>query len=86
MTGADRGRMRRADAVLVVASENPGRGMFVELGAALVRAERGALTHLIVIGPVGLDSVFYFHPSVRRVQTVGEWLLDVHVGASPSRH
>lgn len=30
-----------ADAVLVIASEHDGRGMFVELGAALARAQRG---------------------------------------------
>lgn len=32
-----------ADAVLVVASDHDGRGMFVELGAALARAQRGEL-------------------------------------------
>ena len=32
-----------ADAVLVVASQHDGRGMFVELGAALARATRGDL-------------------------------------------
>lgn len=35
-----------ADAVLVVASEHDGRGMFVELGAALARACRGDLDHV----------------------------------------
>ncbi|MFZ5846883.1 hypothetical protein [Nocardioides pakistanensis] len=41
-----------ADAVLVVASEHEGRGMFVELGAALSRASRGDLEHVVVVGPI----------------------------------
>lgn len=41
-----------ADAVLVVASQHEGRGMFVELGAALSRASRGDLEHVVVVGPI----------------------------------
>ncbi|WP_426244608.1 hypothetical protein [Nocardioides sp. LHG3406-4] len=63
-----------ADAVLVVASRHEGRGMFVELGAALARARRGDLAHLVVVGPIRHETVFYYHPSVTRVPDVGEWL------------
>jgi hypothetical protein len=63
-----------ADAVLVVASEHDGRGMFVELGAALARAQRGDLEHIVVIGPIRHESVFYYHPAIRRVSAVDEWL------------
>lgn len=63
-----------ADAVLVVASEHEGRGMFVELGAALSRASRGDLEHVVVVGPIQHDSVFYYHSSVQRVPTVADWL------------
>src|SRR5688500_9164492 len=62
-----------ADAVLVVMSEHLGRGMFVELGAALTRAHRGELEHLVVLGPIKHESVFYFHPAVQRMLTVEEW-------------
>ena len=64
----------RADAVLVVASEHDGRGMFVELGAALAQARRGELKHVVVVGPIRHQSVFYYHPAVLRVSTVDEWL------------
>lgn len=64
----------RADAVLVVASEHDGRGMFVELGAALAQARRGELKHVVVVGPIRHHSVFYYHPAVLRVSTVDEWL------------
>jgi len=59
-----------ADAVLVVASEHDGRGMFVELGTALAQASRGELRHIVLIGDIHHESVFYFHPLVRRVPTV----------------
>ncbi|MFC6286575.1 hypothetical protein ACFP3Q_04420 [Nocardioides sp. GCM10027113] len=63
-----------ADAVLVLASEHEGRGMFAELGAALALASRGELEHVGVVGPIRHESVFFFHPAVRRVPTVHEWL------------
>ncbi|MCW2793548.1 MAG: hypothetical protein JWO76_2646 [Nocardioides sp.] len=66
-----------ADAVLVVMSEHDGRGMFVELGAALARARRGELEHLVVLGRIQHESVFYFHPDVQRMSAVEEWLISV---------
>ncbi|HXH77465.1 hypothetical protein [Nocardioides sp.] len=66
-----------ADAVLVVMSEHDGRGMFVELGVALTRARRGELEHLVVLGPIHHESVFYFHPAVQRMSAVEEWLVSV---------
>ncbi len=69
----------KADAVLVVASEHDGRGMFVELGAALARARRGELKHVVVIGTIRHESVFCYHPAVLRVSAVDEWLSGVVV-------
>lgn len=67
-----------ADAVIVIASSpQPGRGLFVELGAALARAEMGLLRHVVAVGTIVHESVFYFHPRVRRVATVQEWLAEV---------
>ena len=63
-----------ADAVLVVASEHDGRGMFVELGAALARACLGDLDHVVVIGQIRHESVFFHHPVIERAATVEEWL------------
>jgi hypothetical protein len=36
--------------------------MFVELGAALTRALRGELEHLVVLGPIQHESVFLLPP------------------------
>lgn len=63
-----------ADAVLVVASEHDGRGMFVELGAALTRASRGELDHVVLLGEIHHESVFYFHPLIQRAPGVEDWL------------
>lgn len=63
-----------ADAVLVVASEHEGRGVYVELGAALARASRGDLEHVVVVGDLRHESVFHFHPAVARVDSVHDWL------------
>lgn len=71
---ADLDGVMNADAVLVVASEHEGRGMFVELGAALARARDGVLKHVVVVGHIQHDSVFYYHPAVQRASTVEEWL------------
>lgn len=54
--------------------EHDGRGMFVELGAALGRAARGELEHVVLVGEIRHESVFYFHSLVRRVPTVQDWL------------
>ena len=69
----DLGAVIDAEAVLLVASDKVGRGMFVEFGAALLRAEQGALAHVVVIGPEH-ESVFFFHPVVHRCSTVEDWL------------
>jgi hypothetical protein len=71
---ADLDGVMNADAVIVVASEHEGRGMFVELGAALARAREGDLAHVVVVGPVHHDSVFFYHPAVQRASMVEEWL------------
>lgn len=67
-----------ADAVLVVASQHDGRGMFVELGVALAQASRGDLDHVVLIGEIHHESVFYFHPLVQRVPTVEDWFAQLN--------
>ena len=66
-----------AEAVLIVMSDEDGRGMFVELGAALARAQRGDLQHVVVLGPIRQESVFYYHPAVQRMMSVEEWLASI---------
>ena len=75
IAAADLAGAMAADAVVVLAgSEQPGRGLFVELGAALARAELGLLQHVVVVEPIVHESVFYLHPHVQRVDSVAAWL------------
>lgn len=57
LAGEELDAVMTADAVLVVASEHDGRGMFVELGAALARAQRGELEHVVVVGDIRHERV-----------------------------
>lgn len=80
---ADLSGVMLADAVIVIASSpEPGRGLFVELGAALARAEMGLLRHVVAVGTIVHESVFYYHPRLRRVETVQEWLAEIGSTAS----
>ncbi|MEN8707105.1 MAG: hypothetical protein ABF306_13305 [Nocardioides marinisabuli] len=71
---ADLDAVLAAEAVLVVLSEHDGRGMYVELGAALARAAAGELEHVAVVGPVRHQSVFLHHPTVTRWVSAEAWL------------
>ena len=48
--------------------------MYVELGAALVTAELGTLSHVCVVGDLTHETVFYFHPLVKRFAGLAERL------------
>ncbi|ANH38876.1 hypothetical protein I601_2458 [Nocardioides dokdonensis FR1436] len=74
VASADLDAVLAAEAVLVVASEHEGRGMYVELGAALARASAGELEQVAVIGSIHHQSVFFYHPAVTRWVSVEEWL------------
>jgi hypothetical protein len=54
----------------------------MELGAALARAEMDLLRHVVAVGTIVHESVFYFHPRVRRVATVREWRAEVESHAA----
>ncbi len=74
VASADLAAVLTADAVLVVAPEHEGRGVYVELGAALACASAGALQHVAVLGPIQHQSVFFHHPAVTRWVGVEAWL------------
>lgn len=71
---ADLRAVMDSDAVLVVVGEEPGLGMFIELGAALACAERGESKTVVLLGTDLADSVFYFHPAIEKHETVQSWL------------
>ncbi|NHI18091.1 hypothetical protein H9L10_04280 [Phycicoccus endophyticus] len=59
-----------ADALVALATGYEGRGMFVELGAALSRAAHESAYTVAVVGDIIRGSVFYSHPAVTRFRSV----------------
>jgi nucleoside 2-deoxyribosyltransferase-like protein len=56
----------------VICTDNAdcGKGMYVELGAALALAKTKGSPQIFLVGKMNHMSVFYFHPLVRRVDTI----------------
>lgn len=73
-----------ADAYIIVTdNELPGKGMYVELGAALALASlRSQGFPVLLLGPMYHESIFYYHPSILRFENFAEVLswLDAHRG------
>lgn len=61
--------------ILMSDNRDSGKGMYVELGAALALATSQAKPiELYVVGPMNHESIFYYHPLVTHVETVEEVL------------
>lgn len=50
--------------IILTDNESCGKGMYVELGAALALATTQNTIKLFLIGPKNFPSIFYFHPSI----------------------
>lgn len=51
-----------------------GKGMYVELGAALAEAAKGQLRHVAIVGRRLHESIFYYHPCLRHYETIESYL------------
>lgn len=58
-------------------NENPGKGMYVELGAALSLAETIGTPRIYLVGELNHMSVFYFHPKVIRVEAIEDVIVQL---------
>lgn len=58
--------------VLSSSNENAGKGMYVELGAALALAQAhpDGNRKIYIIGPLNHMSIFYLHPLVKRFESI----------------
>ena len=70
--------------VLCSDNKNVGKGMYVELGAALALKQAGIASspEIYIIGPLNHMSIFYLHPLVKRrdnIEIVLEEISKVHV-------
>lgn len=58
--------------ILLSNNEKAGKGMYVELGAALALKEVTGKPEIYVVGEMNHMSVFYLHPSVKSRNTLDE--------------
>lgn len=70
--------------ILLSDNEKCGKGMYVELGAALALAERFGSPNVFVVGPMNHESIFYHHPLVNQCATIQECLSTVLEGSTGS--
>lgn len=56
--------------ILMSDNQNVGKGMYVELGAALALNQTVGRPEVYVVGPLNHLSIFYLHPAVRRVESI----------------
>ena len=63
-----------ADAFILMSDNREcGKGMYVELGAALALAElRSKQIQIYIVGPMNHESIFYYHPLVVHKETLEE--------------
>lgn len=61
--------------ILFSDNENPGKGMYVELGAALALNEKYGKPDVYIIGKLNHLSIFYLHPKVQHLRDIDELII-----------
>ncbi len=60
--------IRECDVFVLISDPPEGRSMYVELGVALSFGEMTGRPIVYVVGPANNESVFYYHPLVKRIE------------------
>lgn len=63
--------------VILTDNHDCGKGMYVELGAALAETSRGKLRHVAIVGRKNHESIFYYHPALRHFENIEDYLKDL---------
>jgi len=63
--------------VFILISDESGAGMYTELGAALASSSLNNKPKIYVIGDYLNRSIFFFHPAIRKFETIKEVLEDL---------
>jgi hypothetical protein len=69
--------IRSADVFVLLASVGDGRAKYAELGAAIMSAVQNGRPRIYVLGDNPDHSVFFFHPTVVRVNSMEDMLNDL---------
>lgn len=62
----------QSEVFILLSSDGPNKGMYVELGAALLSNSRTGKPAIYAVGEHIDSSVFFFHPQVIRCQSIDE--------------
>jgi hypothetical protein len=65
------------DAFILLCGERKGDGMHVELGAAIASAIKTGRPKIYIVGKTNDSNLFYFHPAVKRVDSIEEVLKEI---------
>lgn len=68
----DSSAIHNADVFILLADRKEGRGKYVELGIALGESLARSEFRIYVVAEDPTHSIFFFHPGVRRVQSIEE--------------
>ena len=60
--------------VILTDNQKCGKGMYVELGAALAMASNNQIRDVAIVGPKNYESIFYYHPSLTHFEDINEYL------------
>jgi hypothetical protein len=82
----DMNGVRNCDVFIILSSPVDGRAKYVELGAAISSFLEKGKPRVFVLGAITNQSVFYFHPAVKRVRTMEEIIREIGNQVSSSRH
>ena len=60
--------------ILMTNNQLPGKGMYVELGAALALAQTTGSPEILIVGPKNHESIFYYHPLTKHFADIDSCL------------
>jgi hypothetical protein len=62
--------VKDADVFVLLTTDIPGKGRFIELGAAMILNILNGRPRIFVIGDYNTESIFFFHSVVNRVKSI----------------
>lgn len=64
--------VKDADIFVLLTTDIPGKGRFIELGAAMILNMLNGKPEIFVIGDYNTESIFFFHSVINRVKSIEE--------------
>lgn len=62
--------VRDADVLILLTTKESSKGMYIELGAAIILKLLTGKPEIFIVGDYNTESIFYFHPVVNRVNSI----------------